>query len=80
MAKEENIIFCEATDNTARLSKSLTKIALREFRKMAKWSIKRMFENHYDSELTVSIGELEKELDYAWRELKEEGYIITAED
>lgn len=49
-----------------------------DFRKMAKWAIKKMFENNYGE--MISVGELQKELRNAWDELCEDGDIVDPND
>ena len=45
-----------------------------DFRKMVKWSIRKMFENSPND--TISLKELEAQLEVAWDELIEEGDVI----
>ena len=49
-----------------------------DFRKMAKWSIRKMFENSPND--TISLKELETQLQFAWDELIEEGDVIIQEE
>lgn len=44
-----------------------------DFRKMVKWSIRKMFENSPGG--AISIHELKAQLVYAWEELEEEGFL-----
>ena len=53
------------------MSKSKMK---QDFRKMVKWSIRKMFENSPND--TISLKELETQLQFAWDELIEEGDVI----
>lgn len=45
-----------------------------DFGKMAKWAIRKMFENNPGG--LISVGELQKEIKNAWDELCEDGEII----
>lgn len=45
-----------------------------DFRKMVRWSIKKMFENSPDD--TITLQELQKQLEIAWDELVDDGEII----
>ena len=49
-----------------------------DFRKMVKWSIRKMFENSPND--TISLKELETQLQFAWDELIEEGDVIIQEE
>lgn len=54
----------------------MSKSKMREdFRKMTKWSIRKMFENHPDG--IISLRDLHKELDTAWQDLCDDGEITT---
>ena len=44
-----------------------------DFRKMAKWSIRKMFEKYPDE--TISLKELKTQLEFAWDELVEDEEI-----
>lgn len=46
-----------------------------DFRRMAKWAIRKMFEKHPDG--LISVWELQKELRNAWDDLCEDGEIIV---
>lgn len=53
----------------------MSKSKMREdFRKMAKWSIRKMFEKNPGE--TISVGELEKELTAAWDDLCDDGELV----
>ena len=45
-----------------------------DFRKMVRWSIRKMFENSPDD--TITLQELQKQLEIAWDELVDDGEII----
>lgn len=52
----------------------MSKSKMREdFRRMAKWAIRKMFEKNPDG--LISVGELQKELRIAWDDLCEDGEI-----
>lgn len=54
----------------------MSKSKIREdFRKLAKWSILKMYDKNPDG--TITLRELQKELDAAWQELLDDGEITN---
>lgn len=49
-----------------------------DFRKMVKWSIRKMFENTPNG--TITLKELQRQLDIAWEDLEEGGFVNTKGD
>ena len=49
-----------------------------DFRRMAKWAIRKTFEKNPGG--LISVGELQKELRNAWDELCEDGDIVEPND
>ena len=49
--------------------------AKRDFYMMMRWAIRTMFQNNPNA--IVSVRELEKQLDDAWFDLIDEGYVTT---
>lgn len=52
--------------------------AKRDFYMMMRWAIKTMFQNNPNA--IVSVRELKKQLDDAWFDLIDEGYVTTSND
>lgn len=49
-----------------------------DFRRMAKWAIRKMYEKNPGG--LISVGELQKELRNAWDDLCEDGELIDVGD
>lgn len=49
-----------------------------DFRKMVKWSIRKMFENSPND--TITLQDLQKQLDLAWDEMVDDGEIFIGKE